>query len=89
MRVRLAGELDIATEDQFAALVGSLDRDGYHRLIVDLAEVQLCDARGLAALLSAHDLLEAAGGHLTLTGVPPLTREMLVITDLIDVFDLG
>jgi anti-anti-sigma factor len=51
-------------------------------LVLDLSALTLCDARGLAVLVDAHDQVELRGGRLTLSDVPPLTREVLRLTGL-------
>jgi anti-sigma B factor antagonist len=87
-RVRLAGELDLATEDGLPDLVRGLDGNGSHEVVLDLTDLTFCDACGLRALLNARRVVQAAGGRLILTGVPPLTRRLLAVTCLSEVFDL-
>jgi anti-sigma B factor antagonist len=82
VRARLAGELDLATADELTGLVDDLIRGGYRRLVLDLTDLSLCDARGLAAFVAVADALEEAGGDLTMTGLCPLVRELFEITAL-------
>jgi anti-anti-sigma regulatory factor len=51
-------------------------------LVLDLSVLTLCDSRGLVALVDAHDQVELRGGRLTLSDVPPLTREVPRLTGL-------
>jgi anti-anti-sigma factor len=81
-RIRLAGELDLATVDQLSRLVAELAAGGQSDLILDLGDLTLCDASGIAVLVAAHDQMELRGGRLTLSDVPPLTREVLRLTGL-------
>jgi anti-anti-sigma factor len=82
VRARLAGELDLATVDELTGLVDDLIRSGYRHLVLDLTDLALCDARGLAAFLAVDRAMGEVGGCLTMTGLPPLVRELLEITDL-------
>jgi anti-anti-sigma factor len=88
VRALLVGELDLATADQLTGLVDELVRDGCRSLVLDLTALALCDARGLSAFLAVHRALADAGGDLTMTGVPPLVRQLLDITELSTVFRL-
>jgi anti-anti-sigma factor len=88
VRVRLDGELDLGTADQLTGLVDERVRAGCRSLVLDLAGLALCDARGLAAFLAADRALADAGGELTMTGLPPFVRELLEITELGTVFRL-
>jgi anti-anti-sigma factor len=81
-RARLVGELDLATAAEVTDLADELIRAGHRRLVLDLTELDLCDARGLAALLAADQALTEVGGCLTMTGLSPLVREVLEITEL-------
>ncbi|MGZ4639735.1 MAG: STAS domain-containing protein [Actinomycetes bacterium] len=89
IRVRLTGELDLATAEQLPDLVRRLDGNGSHDVVLDLSDLTFCDACGLRALLRAHRAVRAGGGRLTLIGVPPLTRHLLAVTGLSEAFDLS
>jgi anti-sigma B factor antagonist len=88
VRARLGGVLDLATVQQLTGLVDELVRDGCRSLVLDLTGLAVCDACGLAAFLAVDQALADAGGGLTMTGVPPLVREVLDITELSSVFRL-
>lgn len=87
-RARLSGALDLCTVDQLTGLVDELVRGGCRSLVLDLAGLELCDARGLAAFLAVERVLVEAGGDLTMTGLSPLIRELMEITALGGVFQL-
>jgi anti-sigma B factor antagonist len=88
VRARLAGELDIATVGQLTDLVDQLISAGYRDLVLDLTDLTLCDASGLATFLMIDRTLAEAGGALAMTGLPALVRELLEITDLSAVLTL-
>lgn len=51
----IAGEIDLATADTLIEAVSSiLAAKGVRRLVLDLGEVRFLDARGVAALVTAH-----------------------------------
>lgn len=79
-RVRLGGELDIATADHLARWVELLRLDSRERLIMDLSAVTFCDARGLSAITTLHRNLRGDGRRLTLLHVPDAVRRIMSIT---------
>jgi anti-sigma B factor antagonist len=88
-RVRVVGELDIATEPLLLETIDPLRRAEHDRVVADLSELTFCDARGLAALVAVHDRLAEAGIHLSLTGASAKLRRLLVITKLDQRLDLS
>ncbi|HLL69154.1 MAG TPA: STAS domain-containing protein [Micromonosporaceae bacterium] len=51
-------------------------------IVVDLADVPLCDSTGLRVLLQAHGRATANAGWLRLGAVQPLVADILAITNL-------
>jgi anti-anti-sigma factor len=88
VHARLVGELDLASADQLTGLVAGLIDDGYRRVLLDLADLALCDARGLATLLAVQGMLQETGGALTITGASPIVRDVLELTRLTEVLDI-
>lgn len=80
--VRLVGELDIATADEFASLVEELYADGHRSAVLELEQLSFCDARGLAVLLAAHERFSREGGELVVRGVQPLVARLFSLTGL-------
>ncbi len=76
-RVRVRGELDLATVPQLAPALSALLGAGRHQLDVDLDEVTFCDVAGLTALLQANARAVQAGGRLVVHGSCPPLRLML------------
>jgi anti-anti-sigma factor len=79
-RVRLCGELDIATVADLVRWVELLRLDSRERLVIDLSAVTFCDAAGLGALTTLHASLRSDGRRLTLLNVPDAVRRIMAIT---------
>lgn len=79
---RLTGELDAAhapvVREQLLRLLGP----GASRLVVDLSQVSVADASGLAVLVSAARRARLLGGYLRLAAVSPSAGQVLHITGL-------
>jgi anti-sigma B factor antagonist len=81
-RVRLAGELDMATECELDPIVEQVLESAPEVVLLDVSDLEFCDARGLAGLVKAHERLEAADRHLALTGASPALCRLLEVTSL-------
>ncbi len=86
--VRVEGDLDAGTVH--------LLRDELHRvwessgtsvLVIDAAELEFCDSRGLSELISALQRGQALNVRLILSGVQGVLRRVLTITGLRNVFE--
>jgi anti-sigma B factor antagonist len=78
----LAGELDLATAERaFGYVRDAIDR---HRgsIVLDLAAVSFCDARGLDALVRMRRYAERLGRPLSLMSPRPQVEKILRITGL-------
>ncbi|MGP8001931.1 MAG: STAS domain-containing protein [Streptosporangiaceae bacterium] len=85
----LAGELDIACAPALREQLLGLLWPGSGRLVIDLSEVSLCDASGLAVLVGTGRRAKLLGGFLRLAAVSPVVDRALHITGLhrhLDVF---
>ena len=78
-RVRVAGELDLATVPRLRAELTALLEGGRHELDLDLDGMTFCDVAGLTALLRAHTRAVHAGGRLVVHGSCPPLRLMLQV----------
>lgn len=86
-KIRLAGELDVATVPRLrTALAGSLARRPA-RLILDLTELDFCDSTGLALLVQTRNALPDTS-ELILHGATDQMRRLLRITCLDTTFTL-
>ncbi len=88
--VRLAtGDL---AEDHIQAVSGELsalvDRLVHGRLTLDLGEVRYLTSTALGMLVALHTRLRARRGHLALTNVIEIVREVFAVTRLDTVLDI-
>ena len=79
-RVRLCGELDIATVADLTRWVVLLRLDSREHLVIDLSAVTFCDAAGLSAITALHRTFRSEGRRLTLHHVPEAVRRIMAIT---------
>ncbi|GAB3907704.1 STAS domain-containing protein [Microbispora bryophytorum subsp. camponoti] len=86
--VRVEGDLDAGTVH---LLHGELDRiwesPGTSVIVIDVAELEFCDSRGLSELISALQRGQAMNVRLILSGVQGVLRRVLTITGLRNVFE--
>lgn len=75
-RVSLSGVLDLATEDCLSSAAEEATSPPPSRVVLDLAGVEFCDARGLGALLSFRRRVEDAGSSITIVRARPLVRRV-------------
>jgi anti-sigma B factor antagonist len=78
--IRVSGELDMSTAHLLTDLVETVAASRPARVVVDMAEVTFLCAAGLGALITARDMILAAGGQLVLRAPSPQTRRILTIT---------
>ena len=76
VRLRLAGVLDLATEFCMPLAADDALADAPPALVLDLAGVEFCDARGLSALLLFRRRAQDAGSDVTFVGARPLVRRV-------------
>jgi anti-sigma B factor antagonist len=83
-RIRFSGELDMASADRaFCYVCDVIDRFPV-AVVLDMAELSFCDARGLAALLRMSRYAEQAHTALKLTSPSRQLLQILRITGLGD-----
>ena len=82
--VTFAGELDTASADQACEYVrGAIDAHGGH-VLLNVADLSFCDARGLGALVRMSRQAGQAGSSLHLVAPPPQLMKIIRITGLED-----
>lgn len=86
--VRVSGEIDLWTGEQFRAGLFAVVEAGFGRIIVDFEGVRFCDATGLGALVAAYNRLDGSGDGLRLACVRPAQRRLFRITGLDRLFAL-
>jgi anti-sigma B factor antagonist len=85
--IRVAGEVDIASTEEFLALAtDGLDRCRHLRL--DLGEVSFMDSSGLGILLRIRRLAADSGKRLTLASLGAGTRRILQVTGVHQLFEV-
>jgi anti-sigma B factor antagonist len=82
----LTGEVDIASVPALREQLLRLLRPGSSRLVIDLSNVSLCDASGLAALVGAGRRARLLGGFLRLAAVSPQVGRVLHLAGLLRSF---
>lgn len=63
--LRLAGTLDVTTEDNLLSVVGELIAQGARNFRLQSSELELADFGGLEALIALERLVSCSGGQLT------------------------
>lgn len=84
----LRGALDAVAVPEFRTAVVDLIDHGWHRLQLDLSELEFIDSSGLGLLVGILKRIEATGGgggDLLLQRPSPAVTKVLAITGLLDV----
>ncbi len=84
--VSAAGEVDIATVEEFLAEVRSALDAGATAVELDLSRVTFIDSSGLGALVRLRSEADDRGVRLELTQVPAKVSRILELTGLAGVF---
>lgn len=84
--VSAAGEVDIATVDEFLAAVRSALDAGASAVDLDLGGLTFIDSSGLGALVRLRSEAEERGARLDLTNVPAKVSRILDLTGLAGIF---
>ena len=87
--VRLSGELDLASESAMAETAEQLRTMGRREVVLGIARVRFCDARGLAAIVAFRRRMDDAGAGVTLRGAGPQMVRLLRLTGLEHLLDSG
>jgi len=84
--VRPRGELDIGVTDVFRkALEENLAKNSVNHLVFNLSQVSFIDSSGLGVILGRYKRLQQQGGRVSLVGVQPQVRRILVLSGLLTV----
>jgi anti-sigma B factor antagonist len=86
--LRLSGDLDMSCSPQLAEAIGSCILMLPNQLVLDMNGVSFVDSTGLRVLLDGRRLANERGVPLKLRGLPPATRRLLEMTELLDLFEL-
>lgn len=80
--VQIAGELDVDTADQAFTYVQKIIKRHRGPVVVSLAGVTFCDARGLRALVLMSNYAEQAGCPFRITAASPRLAMLMRLTGL-------
>jgi anti-sigma B factor antagonist len=81
----LVGDSDT---DRFREVVADFIEQGNRSLVVDLQKVNYLNSSGLGALISTHTTYGKNGGAVKLSGLSNNVQNLLIMTKLIDVFEV-
>lgn len=68
--------------------IRTLVQEGKMLVLLNLAGVTYVDSCGLGELIAGHITLRKQGGEIKLLNVSETVRELMTVTDLLDVFDI-
>jgi anti-anti-sigma factor len=86
VEVAVAGELDIVSAPDFAAVLAALVARGHGRITLECDELSFIDASGLGALAATRALLDPVAGEMSVHGLSDAAYRVFEITDLVDLF---
>ena len=89
MRLLVAGELDIATVDEFREQLESLVDHARSPVFVDLSGVAFIDSSNIAALLAAHFRAQEVEAELVVVDPSPACRRVFGILELENVLHIA
>lgn len=84
----VAGEVDLAVAERFAAELSAVIAEAQHAAVVDLSGVAFIDSSGVRELLLANRRTVEAGGMLVLRAPSPACRRVLEISGVMGEFVL-
>ncbi len=72
----------------FDAAIQKLTDENQILIVLDCKAVEFMDSEALEALVETHDELTAQGGSLKIVGLNTVCRDILIVTRLINVFNI-
>jgi anti-sigma B factor antagonist len=84
VRIRLVGELDLATSPELDRLLDELAGNGHSQLLIDLTGVEFMDSTGLASILRALDAARHNGHRLSVRRGSPQVQRLFELTGIGD-----
>lgn len=85
IRGSLVGDGDT---DELRTAAGDFLEQGIRRAVIDLRRVNYLNSTGIGAIISVHTTFRRASGDVRLAGLTDNVQSLLVITRLIDVFEV-
>jgi anti-sigma B factor antagonist len=81
----LVGDKDT---DQFREAVADFVEQGNRALVVDMSRVNYVNSSGIGAIIAAYSSYSKNNGVIKLAGLSNNIQNLLVVTKLIDIFDV-
>ncbi|MEV4766785.1 STAS domain-containing protein [Micromonospora chokoriensis] len=89
-RVRLAGEMDLATSGLVHdAVIAALASDSVRDVILDFADLTFIDSTGMGTLVACQRAVAVRGGDLRLEHLAPFVRRQLFAAGLLGLLGGG
>ena len=87
--VKITGEITLKKrgDAMLQDKVRSLIQQGHKKVLIDLAAVSYVDSAGLGELVQAYSTTRSCGGSLRLFSPTKRLQDLLVVTDLVRMFD--
>jgi anti-sigma B factor antagonist len=86
--VHVAGDVDFAVSDQFAAAVEAALAAATYSLVIDMSSVRFIDSSAIGILIRAHKAMAARGGAFGLVAASPMILRVISIVRLDTVFSI-
>jgi anti-sigma B factor antagonist len=87
--VSVEGEVDVYTAPQLREQLIQLIDQGYHRVVVDLSQVEFLDSTGLGVLVGGLRRSRGRDGDLALVCTEPRIMKVFQVTGLTKVFTIA
>jgi anti-anti-sigma factor len=87
-RLRVSGELDLATRDSLIEELNRAEASEAKRILLDLTNLTFIDSAGIGVLVLAHQRTEMNGKQLRVVSADGQVREVLRLTGVTEVLDI-
>ena len=84
----LSGKITLEDAGQLKEKVTNALEQGHKRIVLELSGVNYIDSSGLGEIVSCHTTATRQGGAIKLTNLGKRSKDLLVMTKLIMVFDV-
>lgn len=87
--VRVSGELDMHTADEFRQRVdNTLEANGVRHILFNLDAVKFIDSSGLGVILGRYKKISAAGGKVLVAHIQPQVLQIFELSGLLKIIKL-
>ncbi len=74
--------------DKFRSVVQDFIEQGNKSLVINLGKMNYMNSSGIGAIISAYTSYKKVAGEIKLAGISNNVQNLLVVTKLIDIFDV-